>query len=81
MRFVKYLSIVVLLLTFSFPSFASSASSTASTQADIEQIISAQENTNDDFHKILSNMWGGFIFGDVNAKPTLLAEIVGYVNV
>jgi len=26
-------------------------------------------------------MWGGFIFGDVNAKPTLLAEIVGYVNV
>tara|TARA_B100001245_G_scaffold236668_1_gene229497 strand:+ start:5912 stop:8494 length:2583 start_codon:yes stop_codon:yes gene_type:complete len=55
--------------------------SSAATQAEISQIIKAEKVADDDFHKIMESMWGGFIFSDPNADPTMLSQVVGYVNV
>lgn len=62
------------------PSVLASTSS-AATQAEIKQIIKAEKVADDDFHKIMESMWGGFIFSDPNADPTMLSQVVGYVNV
>lgn len=72
---------LLLALLFVFSSSALANNVSQETQAEMRQIIQADKNENDDFHKILEDMWGSFIFGKTDSPPTLLAQVVGYTNV
>jgi conjugal transfer/type IV secretion protein DotA/TraY len=76
MRFINKIFFALFAFSVSFTAFAEDT-----TQEDIKQIIKAERVANDDFHTILSEMWGGFIFSDGNGDPTILSEVVGYTNV
>lgn len=82
MSVLKYL-IYCFLLAFILSGDAGAATvdPAASTTESMKNILTAEENPNDDFHQILKGMWGGFIFGDTSEEPTILSKVVGYVNV
>ncbi len=77
MNYFKSLVFLVCFGLLSSPVLAN----TAQTQNDISNIIKAEKVADDDFHKIMESMWGGFIFSSPNSDPTLLSQVVGYVNV
>lgn len=76
-----FLILFFILVSFSTWSQTAPATSNAAVEDDIKQILTAERRSNDDFHTILAEMWGGFIFSDPNGQPTLLSEVVGYTNV
>jgi conjugal transfer/type IV secretion protein DotA/TraY len=78
MHIINKILFSLFLLSLPFASFAADVDTT---EDDIRQIITAEKISNDDFHTILSEMWGGFVFSDGSGDPTLLSEVVGYTNV
>ncbi len=81
-------SLMIAIAIFAYiPAFAADeANQSQQVTSELEDILTAQKVANDDFHLVLEEMWGSFIFDETGEgggpiEPTLLSKTVGYTNV